>query len=300
MANIYIEKLKISDVVRDGDCQEVFFMKETFKGKKSIKIRGIKQDIGAMLKKSFLGGKSKMEIHYLHCIPVKIYLDGVLLCELGEDEYPKALKDSIRAEAEDNERFLKIFDNFLQNYPKKSNLQVAIFKLPLWMRAYAGCLLWKSEQEGKLDNDLHQRKLSLLIDLLTEISVCRGIFIFVERWSVRMAEEGLLFFNENSITQEAILHLKLAEVAGYEKIINQYLSCLFLALGRAYSEDSYETKAYLSRNFSILSDRTIDRSLLMENCSQLRLYRPLQVENYLADVQITSEEVMYYLSMQNW
>ncbi len=58
--------------------QEVFISPKCANGSKSIRIYGCEQDIGSMLKKSFFGGRSVLDVHSLRSFPVKLYLDGVL------------------------------------------------------------------------------------------------------------------------------------------------------------------------------------------------------------------------------
>ena len=163
-----IRKVKVKKVEKHDDCQEVFYVEFLTSYLKSIKIYGFKKDIGSMLKKSFWGKcKSVMEIHSLCSFPIKVYLDGELLMNLEEENYPDELKQLISKEDEFNQNFCKRFEPFLLGYPKKDNLEAEVFALnSILFRAYAGAVLDKLTALGKISDDLCQRRCSFLFDLL--------------------------------------------------------------------------------------------------------------------------------------
>ena len=165
--DVFIEKAKVKKVLRRKEYQEVFFKSRLLNGSKSLKIYDCEKDIASLLKKSFWGCRSVFEIHWLRLFPAKVCLDGVPLREFEEKDYPEELKIRLMPEEERDKMFLDRLSAFLQSYPKKDDFDVAVYSLPsLWLRAYACALLGKARKNGYLDDELQQRRYSLMLDLL--------------------------------------------------------------------------------------------------------------------------------------
>ena len=299
-----IRKVKVKKVEKHDDCQEIFYV-EFFTGSlKSIKIYDVKKDIGSMLKKSFWGKcKSVMEIHSLSYFPVKVYLDGELLMNLEEENYPDELKQLISKEDEFNQNFCKRFEPFLLGYPKKDNLEAEVFALnSILFRAYAGAVLDKLTALGKISDDLCQRRCSLLFDLLKFLDGNKEYFSVYSIWPPRLSGEGLIWlcYPEN-FPQMLAQKLGLEKLSGFDNQIRVYLAYWIGEANRRFRSDNRGLFSFLCEQTGIFSDRQVDRQLIIQYDKPLEICQTWDgVPNFLVDEPISVPELKCYLSKQNW
>ena len=294
--DVFIEKAKVKKVLRRKEYQEVFFKSRLLNGSKSLKIYDCKKDIASLLKKSFWGCRSVFEIHWLRLFPVKVCLDGVPLREFEEKDYPEELKIRLMPEEERDKMFLDRLSAFLQSYPKKDDFDVAVYSLPsLWLRAYACALLGKARKNGYLDDELQQRRYSLMLDLLKMLDE-------PDCWLPLPAEWPFCLSGLGGVSEEVRENVaKRMNIQLSDRMISIYFVCLISALRYAYRSDIFELKSYISQNYGMFSSKKIDKALLLGCNGILSLYRLSKcVPNFIIDAQLSLEEIKYYLSQQNW
>lgn len=296
MGKYFVEKLAVKKVVCEDDYQEVFFKKMSIVGN-SIRIYGCDKDISSMLKKSFWGCKSVIDLYLLKLFPVKMYLDGVLLKEIKEADYPVRLKEELFREKKVLQDFSCKFMDFLKNYPKKSNVEAAIYAItPIWLRAYVGTLIWKAKEGGYADDDLFQRRCSLMLDLLKEVQNVGYIYVTPSSWAGYLLSGRLSFFPEN-IVDDLVGRLKLQNIPGNDETINLYCIYLFAALREASKEDEGQLFQLLVDLYGVFSGRRIDKGILMEYNGVLSLCQiDDDIPNYVIEEQPTLEEIKCYLA----
>ena len=249
-----------------------------------------------MLKKSFWGCRSVFEIHWLRLFPVKVCLDGVPLREFEENDYPEELKIRLMPEEERDKMFLDRLSAFLQSYPKKDDFDIAVYSLPsLWLRAYACALLGKARKNGYLDDELQQRRYSLMLDLLKMLDE-------PDCWLPLPAEWPFCLSGLGGVSEEVRENVaKRMNIQLSDRLISIYFVCLISALRYAYRSDIFELESYIRQNYGMFSSKKIDKALLLGCNSVLSLYRPSKcVPNFIIDAQLSLEEIKYYLSQQNW
>lgn len=300
-----IRKVKVKKVEKHDNCQEIFYV-EFFTGYlKSIKIYGFKKDIGSMLKKSFWGKcKSVMEIHSLSYFPIKVYLDGELLMNLEEENYPDELKQLISKEDEFNQNFCKRFEPFLQGYPKKDNLEAEVFALnSILHRAYAGAVLEKLTALGKISDDLCQRKCSLLFDLLKFLDGNKDKYFSVPFLWPPLLETAEFWehYNPKNFSQMLLQKLGLEKLQGFDSLIQAYLAAWVGEANERFRSDNRGLFSFLCEQTGIFSDRQVDRQLIIQYDKPLEICQTWNgVPNFLVDEPISVPELKCYLSKQNW
>lgn len=299
-----IRKVKVKKVEKHDDCQEIFYVEFLTSYLKSIKIYGFKKDIGLMLKKSFWGKcKSVLEIHSLCTFPIKVYLDGEVILNLDEENYPKRLKQLINEENEFNQNLRKQFEAFLPNYPKKDNLEAEVFALnSILHRAYAGAVLDKLTALGKISDDLCQRRCSLLFDLLKFLDGNKEYFSVYSIWPPRLNGEGLIWlcYPEN-FPQMLAQKLGLEKLQGFDNQIRVYLAYWIGEANGRFRSDGSNLFSFLCEQTGLFSTRQVDRQLIIQYDKLLEICQPWDgVPNFLVDEPISTPELKCYLSKQNW
>ncbi len=297
-----IEKAKVKKVIQKNNYQEIFLKHR----KETIKLHNCEKDINALLKWSFWGCRSIAEIHYLSQFPIKVYIDGLLLLDIKEQNYPEQLKQKIAK----NKSILSAFENkfmhFLQNYPKKESLTAEMLSLKsIWKRAYIGTLLNKLEQQNKLNNDLYQRRCSLLIDLLK----IAGTYFFS---ITDINSDDPLYFLQNSCdfffypkkTKKKITEqLNLQVIDGFDEEVLRYLLRFLYELQQRYQKDVSDLNNYLGQITGVFENRSIDRNLIFEYNQELCLYKSWDQEylpNFILEEQISLSSIKEFLNKQNW
>ena len=300
-----IRKVKVKKVEKHDDCQEIFYVEFLTSYLKSIKIYDVKKDIGSMLKKSFWGKcKSVLEIHSLCSFPIKVYLDGELLMNLDEENYPKKLKQLINEENEFNQNLRKQFEAFLLNYPKKDNLETEVFALnSILFRAYAGAVFDKLTALGKISDDLCQRKCSLLFDLLKFLDGNKDKYFSVYSiWPPRLNEEGFIWlcYPEN-FPQILAQKLGLEKLQRFDNQIRVYLAYWAGEANERFRSDNRGLFSFLCEQTGLFSTRQVDRQLIIQYDKPLEICQTWGgVPNFLVDEPISVPELKCYLSKQNW
>lgn len=295
-----IHKTKVLRVEKKDDYQEVFLAQSGFLFRESVKIRGCDKDIASLIKKTFWGrSKSEIELHVMGNYVVKIYLDGVLLCEKTEENYPEGLKKILEKEKQQNQLFEEKFLQWLQSYPKKENVEAEIFAFnDVILRAYVGACLDKVKTLGKWNDDLYQRRCSLFVDLMHLVEQFRENAWVVISWPhVLDCMDRALFFPNNF--QEIIR--KSLDLQNVDEQIVVYFACLIGTLSKRYRADYLELNDYWATNTSLFSDRKMDRALMIEFNKDLQLCQPWNaMPNFVLEEPLSLPEFKLYLSKQNW
>ena len=289
-----IRKAKVLRVERREDYQEVFLGKDSFVFGNSVKIRGCDKDIASLIKKTFWGrSKSEIELHMMGNYVVKVYLDGVLLCEKTEENYPeglKALLEKVEKEEQQNQILEEKFLQCLPHYPKKENVEAEIFAFKdVLLRAYVGALFDKVKTIGKWDDDLYQRRCSLFADLMHFVERSRS-----EVWSVLLWPTDLLDNFQKTIIQSFAL-------PNVDEQLVTYLTFWVSDVARRYSDDKTMLNDYWATNTSLFSGRKVDRALMIEFDKDLKLCQPWKaMPNFVLKEPLSLPEFKLYLSKQNW
>ena len=286
-----IHKTKVLRVEKKDDYQEVFLAQSGFFFRESVKIRGCDKDIASLIKKNFFGrSKSEIELHVMGNYVVKIYLDGVLLCEKTEENYPEGLKKILEKEKQQNQLFEEKFLLCLQSYPKKENVEAEIFAFnDVILRAYVGAVFDKVKTLGKWDDDLYQRRCSLFADLMHFVERSRS-----EAWSVLLWPDALLDNFKKTIIQSFAL-------PNVDEQLVTYLTFWVSDVARRYSDDKTMLNDYWATNTSLFSGRQVDRALMIEFDKDLKLCQPWRaMPNFVLKEQLSQPEFKLYLSKQNW
>lgn len=295
-----IHKATVLRVERKDDCQEVFLGQGGFLFGNSVKIRGCDKDIASLIKKTFWGrSKSEIELHVMGAYVVKIYLDGVLLCEKTEENYPEDLKKALEKEKQQNQLFEEKFLQWLPNYPKKENVEAEIFAFKdVFLRAYVGALFDKLKTLGKWNDDLYQRRCSLFVDLMHLVEMYgKDVWVVISWPHVLDCMDRALFLPNNF--QE-----KIRESLGLQNVDQQivtYFACWIGTLSKRYRKDRIELNDYLISSTSLISARKVDRALMIEFNKDLKLCQPWdEMPNFVLKEQLSQPEFKLYLSKQNW
>ena len=286
-----IHKTKVLRVEKKDDYQEVFLAQSGFLFRESVKIRGCDKDIASLIKKTFWGrSKSEIELHVMGNYVVKIYLDGVLLCEKTEENYPEGLKKILEKEKQQNQLFEEKFLQWLQSYPKKENVEAEIFAFnDVILRAYVGACLDKVKTLGKWDDDLYQRRCSLFVDLMHLVEQFR-----YEAMSVLLWSDALLDNFKKTIIQSFAL-------PNVDEQLVTYLTFWVSDVARRYSDDKTMLNDYWATNTSLFSGRKLDRALMIECDKDLKLCQPWRaMPNFVLKEPLSLPEFKLYLSKQNW
>ena len=286
-----IHKTKVLRVKRKDDYQEVFLSKDSFVFGNSVKIRGCDKDIASLIKKNFFGrSKSEIELHMMGAYVIKIYLDGVLLCEKTAENYPEGLKTLLEKEEQQNQLLEEKFLLCLPSYPKKENVEAEIFAFnDIILQAYVGALFDKVKTLGKWDDDLYQRRCSLFADLMH----------FVERsgsevWSVLLWPTALVDNFQKTIIQSFAL-------PNVDEQLVTYLTFWVSDVARRYSDDKTMLNDYWATNTSLFSGRKVDRLLMIEFDKDFKLCQPWRaMPNFVLKEPLSQPELKLYLSKQNW
>lgn len=294
--NVSVERLKIKKVLCQEKYQEVFFRKMRLDASESLRIYDCEADISSLLKKSFWGCRSVIEIHSLKNFPVKLYLDGRLLTELNEMDYPDELKIRLLPEEDRNKAFADKLSVFLQTYPPKDDFDVVIYSLPsIWLRAYACALLGKARKKGLLKDDLQKRRYALMLDLLKMLDKLARPVEATLCWDDCLS--GDRFVPEDKLEEVA----QKMEVQGCDRLVLKYLVCLLSRLYHAYREDIINLDAYVLSHYGLFSSKKIDKYVLLRYNAPLSLCcLEKGVKNYIVTEPLSIEEIRYYLSLQNW
>ena len=286
-----IRKAKVLRVERKGDYQEVFLGKDSFVFGDSVKIRGCDKDIASLIKKNFFGrSKSEIELHVMGAYIVKFFLDGVLLCEKTEENYPEGLKKILEKEKQQNQLLEEKFLQWLPSYPKKENVEAEIFAFnDVILRAYVGALFDKVKTLGKWDDDLYQRRCSLFADLMHFVEQFRYEAMSVLLWPTALCEN----FQKTIIQSFALPNVD-------EQLVT-YLTFWVSDVARRYSDDKTMLNDYWATNTSLFSGRKLDRALMIEFDKDLRLCQPWRaMPNFVLKEPLSLPEFKLYLSKQNW
>ena len=286
-----IHKTKVLRVEKKDDYQEVFLAQSGFFFRESVKIRGCDKNIASLIKKNFFGrSKSEIELHVMGNYVVKIYLDGVLLCEKTEENYPEGLKKILEKEKQQNQLFEEKFLLCLPSYPKKENVEAEIFAFKdVILRAYVGAVFDKVKTLGKWDDDLYQRRCSLFADLMHFVERSRS-----EVWSVLLWPDALLDNFKKTIIQSFAL-------PNVDEQLVTYLTFWVSDVARRYSDDKTMLNDYWATNTSLFSGRQVDRALMIEFDKDLKLCQPWRaMPNFVLKEQLSQPEFKLYLSKQNW
>lgn len=298
-----IEKVKVKKVIHHGDYQEIFFKHRIINFEKSIKIYNCDKDINALLKSSFWGCCSVAEIHYLFYCPVKLYVDGVLLLDMKEQDYPDELKQKIAEHDSIVSAFTDKFLCFLQNYPKKESLAIEVRSLTnVWLRAYLGALFDKLKAQGMLNDDLYQRRCSLWLDLLKLDNSC--YFYMSDRREIPLY--FLKYMDEFSCypkkgPKKIIELLRWQSIEGFDEEIFLYLLRLRFELQERCRKDDEDLCTYLDGG--ILKSRYAGKETILEYNQELCLYQPWdrkELPNFVLNDEVSFIEIKEYLDKQNW
>lgn len=157
-------------------------------------------------------------------------------------------------------------------------------------------LCWeKPEKNGYLDDELQQRRYSLMLDLLKMLDE-------PDCWLPLPAEWLFCLSGLGGVSEEVRENVaKRMNIQLSDRLISIYFVCLISALRYAYRSDIFELESYIRQNYGMFSSKKIDKALLLGCNSVLSLYRPSKcVPNFIIDAQLSLEEIKYYLSQQNW
>lgn len=296
---VIIEKSQVKKVVRNGNCQEVFLTDSVLGLQKSLRIYDCDKDIGSMLKVSWGRCKSVLEIHSVCGVfPMKIFLDGVLL-KVFFETVPEFTQDALE-NAQD--AFFRKLRLFLQNYPKKSNLEEKIFSFQnVLLRGYSEALFCKLTALGKLQNDLYQRKFSLLLDLLKLVSNAQSAVDFVTAWPKVLLCPHLFYCIPENCAEFISTALKLKNLEYNDEQIVMYLICMLSELHKRYVNDCEAIEECRDEHSQVFVQREIDRLLLIQYEGTFELCLPWKIKPaFFIDEQVSMAEFRNYLSKQNW
>ena len=293
-----IYKAKVLRVERKDDYQELFFDRKVLFYHQSIKVKGCDKDIDSMLKKSFWGrSQSFVELHVMGAYVIKIYLDGVLLCEKTEENYPEGLKTLLEKEEQQNKLFEEKFLQWLPNYPKKENIESEIFSFnDIILRAFVGALFDKVKTLGKWNDDLYQRRCSLLADLMHLVER-----FWKEAWSVILWPKSLDYCKESMTDNFQKKVIQSLDLQNVDEQIATYLTCWISDVSIRFRYDRMMLNDYWATNTSLFSDRKVDRLLMIEFDKDLKLCQSWdEMPNFVLKEPLSQPEFKLYLSKQNW
>lgn len=295
-----IFKAKVLRVKSKYDYQEVVLSKGGFLFQNSIEIKGCDKDIASLIKKTFWGrSKSEIELHVIGGYVVKIYLDGVLLCERTDENYPGGLKKILKNEKQHSLLFEEKFLQWLLSYPKKENVETEVFAFKdVVLRAYVGACLDKVKTLGKWDDDLYQRRCSLFVDLMHLIEIFGTKFWEVISWPNVLNYSETAFFLPNHVKDKIIKSIALEKV---DEQIVAYLFCWLGDFSQIFKYDQTCLDRYLRSRKSVFSYRRVDRLLLIDYNDDLKLCQPWdEMPNFVLKEPLSQPEFKFYLSKQNW
>ena len=296
---VIIEKSKVKKVVRQGNYQEIFFTTPVLRLQKSLRIYDCDKDIASMLKKSWGRCKSVLEIHSAYGVfPMKIFLDGVLL-KVFFETVPEFTQETLE-NAQD--AFFKKLNLFLQNYPKKDDLEREIFSFQdVLLRGYSEALFCKLTALGKLQNDLYQRKFSLLLDLLKLVRDSQTAVDFVVLWPKVLLCPHLFYCIPENCAEFISTALKLKNLEYNDEQIVMYLICMLAELHKRYFNDCEALEECRDEHSQVFFQREIDRLLLLQYEGTFELCLPWKIKPaFFIDEQVSMAEFRNYLSKQNW
>lgn len=294
-----VEKSKVKKVVRNGDCQEVFLTDSVLGLQKSLRIYDCDKDIASMLKKSWRGCNSVLEIHSICGVfPMKIFLDGVLL-KVFFETVPEFTQESLE-NAQD--AFFNKLSLFLQNYPRKGNLEGEIFSFQnVLLRGYSEALFCKLTALGKLQNDLYQRKFSLLLDLLKLVCNAQSAVGFVIAWPKVLLCPHLFYCIPENCAEFISKTLNLKNLEYSDEQIVMYLICMLSVLNKRYFNDCESLEECQEEHSQVFFQREIDRLLLIQYEGTFELCLPWESEPaFFIEEQVSMTEFRTYLAKQNW
>ena len=296
---VIIEKSQVKKIVRNGNCQEVFLTDSVLGLQKSLRIYDCDKDIGSMLKVFWGRCKSVLEIHSVCGVfPMKIFLDGALL-KVFFETVPEFTQDALE-NAQD--AFFRKLRLFLQNYPKKSNLEEKIFSFQnVLLRGYSEALFCKLTALGKLKNDLYQRKFSLLLDLLKLVSNAQSAVDFVTAWPKVLLCPHLFYCIPENCAEFISTALKLKNLEYNDEQIVMYLICMLSELHKRYVNDCESIEECRDEHSQVFVQREIDRLLLIQYEGTFELCLPWKIKPaFFIDEHVSMAEFRNYLSKQNW
>lgn len=300
-----IKKFKVKKVIQSGNCQELFYQDDFLKAQTSIKIIRIDKDIASMLKKSFLGKcKSEIEIHYLGGYPIKLSLDGVLLNELHEEDYPRGLKLLLAKELEVNQEFSQKVQSMLQEYPLRSNLEIEPFSLnSILLRAYACSIFDKLSTSQTTGNDVGLHRCALIFDLLKFIDNNHNRIVSNSNtWPNLLEMKNFWFwcYPYNS-SEEFVKTLNLQGLKNINEQISRYLYCWVSEFIERFQLDDINLTEFIIDHYGLLSNKQIDRQLIMQYDRPLNICLPFDsIPDFLTEKPLSTPELKHYLSKQNW
>ncbi len=298
-----IKKFKVKKVVRSGNCQELFYWDE-LKTLTSIKIIRIKKDIASMLKKSFLGRcKSEIEIHYLGDYPIKLILDGTLIGELKEENYPKGLKLLLAKEVEYGKAVSQKLQLVLESYPLRNNLEVEPFSLDsILLRAYACAIFDKLSNSKTSDQNLNLRRCALIFDLLKIVDQHKAPFI--PSFSLPILLDIKDFWQwcyPYKSPKDFVQTFNLQGLMNVDEQVLRYLCCWISDLAKRFQEDYQNLKDFILEKYALLSDQQLDRQLIMQYDKPLNICLPFSsLPDFLMEEPLSVPELKHSLSKQNW
>lgn len=295
---VIIEKSKVKKVVRQGNCQEVFLTTSVLGLQKSLKIYDCDKDIASMLKKSWGRCHSTLEIHSVCGVfPMKIFLDGVLL-KVFFETVPEFTQESLE-NAQD--AFFRKLNLFLQNYPKKDNFERVIFSFKdVLLRGYSEALFCKLTALGKLQNDLYQRKFSLVLDLLGLLSTQNAVDC-VMAWPKVLLCPHLFYCIPENCAEFISTALKLKNLEYNDEQIVIYLISMLSLLNKRYFNDCESLEECRDEHSQVFVQREIDRLLLIQYEGTFELCLPWESEPaFFIEEQVSMAEFRTYLAKQNW
>ena len=189
-------------------------------------------------------------------------------------------------------------------FPMKIFLDGVLLKVffvkDVLLRGYSEALFCKLTALGKLQNDLYQRKFSLVLDLLGLLSTQNAVDC-VMAWPKVLLCPHLFYCIPENCAEFISTALKLKNLEYNDEQIVIYLISMLSLLNKRYFNDCESLEECRDEHSQVFVQREIDRLLLIQYEGTFELCLPWESEPaFFIEEQVSMAEFRTYLAKQNW